>query len=120
MKNGVKSVLLVLALAVVASCAAKPAATGTQAAAGERRPVPVRVQAIEPQSFTSYIRVTGAVKARNQIDVVAEESGILKEICVDNGGFVEAGAPLAVLEGPLLTAARDQAAAAVKEAELDH
>ncbi len=120
MKDVVRRALLVPALLAFASCAAKPATSGSQAAAAERKPVSVRVQAVEPQSFTSYLRVTGTVKARSQIDVVAEESGILKEIRVESGGFVEAGAALAVLEGPLLVAARDQAAAALKEAELDH
>jgi membrane fusion protein (multidrug efflux system) len=120
MSKGMTRVLLAFVLPALASCAAKPAVSGSPPATAERSPVPVRVQAVEPQSFTSYLRVTGTVKARSQIDVVAEESGILKEIRVDSGGFVEAGAPLAVLDGPLLAAARDQAEAALKEAELDH
>jgi membrane fusion protein, multidrug efflux system len=112
---------LALGVLALAACGAKAAgpAPGATPASAERKPVPVKVQAVERKSFSSYLRVTGTVKARNQIDVVAEESGILKEIRIENGRSVEAGAPLAVIDGPMVVAGRDQAMAALKQAELD-
>jgi membrane fusion protein (multidrug efflux system) len=89
------------------------------AAAAAAKAVPVRVQRLEPRDFVDYLRVTGTVLARSKVNVVAEEGGILKQVIIDKGNTAKAGAALAVLDNPVLVAGRDQAAAALKQAELD-
>ncbi len=91
----------------------------TAAAADPGKAVPVRTQRLEPRDFVDYLRVTGTVLARGKINVVAEEGGILKRLLVDKGNRADAGAGLALLDNPVPVAGRDQAAAALKQAELD-
>ncbi len=79
----------------------------------------VRVVPLEPRSFSEYLEVTGTVKARNQIKLLAEEGGILNRIMRDKGRFVSAGDTLAILENKVLEAGYKQAQAALKQAQLD-
>ncbi|UCF97043.1 MAG: efflux RND transporter periplasmic adaptor subunit [Spirochaetaceae bacterium] len=113
------AVLGLAALILVACSSPNPGSPGSDA--GSRRdPVPVRTSVLELQSFSSYLQATGTVKARNRIDIVVEEGGILRRILVDKGQVVAAGSILAVLDNPVLAAGYQQAEAVMKQAELDH
>ncbi|RMH61519.1 MAG: efflux RND transporter periplasmic adaptor subunit [Calditrichaeota bacterium] len=81
--------------------------------------ISVRVHPVEPRPFEEHIHITGVVKARSQINVVAEESGTVKTFFVKKGQKVEAGAPLLELDNPVLLAAERDAKAALKQAELE-
>jgi len=71
------------------------------------------------RSFHEYLEVTGTLKARNQIDLIVEEGGILKSVRIDKGKFAKKGDTLAVLENRVLRAQYDEAIATRNQAELD-
>lgn len=81
--------------------------------------VPVKTVILEPRLFEEYIRITGTLKARNRIEVVAEEGGILEEILKDKGAYVNSGDTLALLENKVLEAQYNEARAILNQAELD-
>jgi membrane fusion protein (multidrug efflux system) len=81
--------------------------------------IPVRTVKLRPQSFTSYLSVTGTVRARNHIDITVEEGGTLQEVLIDKGQKAQKGQVLARLENKVLLAGFRQAEAALKQAELD-
>lgn len=81
--------------------------------------MPVQTLRLKPQSFSSYLQITGTVKARNHINMVAEEGGTLKRIVIDKGHHAAAGDTLAILENRVLEAGYHQAQAALQQAQLD-
>jgi len=84
-----------------------------------RKQVPVKTVTLKPRPFAEYLNLTGTVKARNQIKIMIEESGILKKILKDKGQTVQAGDTLAILENEVLRASYKQAHAALKQAQID-
>jgi membrane fusion protein (multidrug efflux system) len=82
--------------------------------------IPVRTMVLKPQSFDNYLEVTGTVNARNHINIIVEEGGILKKILIDKGNYAKQGDTLAILENKVLEAGYKQAQAALQQAELDH
>lgn len=81
---------------------------------------PVKTMVLEPQSFSNYLSVTGTVNARNHINIIVEEGGILRKIIIDKGRHAGSGDTLAILENKVLEAGYYQARAAMQQAELDH
>ncbi len=86
----------------------------------QKEVTPVRTVTLKRQNFTSYLEVTGTVKARNHIDIIVEEGGILKEVLIDQGRTAKQGQVLARLENKILMAGYRQAEAALKQADLEH
>ncbi len=80
--------------------------------------VPVRTLLLKPHTFEEYLQITGTVKARNQVDLLAEEGGVLKQVLRDKGSIVREGDTLAVLDNPVLVASFQEAEAALHQAEL--
>ncbi len=119
LQSGLRYMLAAATLTALAltSCGKGPAAKPQ--AAAEKPPVPVETVTLEARPFENFLQVTGTVKARSLIQVVAEEGGILREISTDKGRVVEAQGVLARLENQALHAALAQATAALKQAELD-
>lgn len=81
--------------------------------------IPVKTMRLQPQEFSSYLEITGTVKARNHINIVVEEGGILKRVLIDKGHYANKGDTLAILENKILEASFQQARATLKQAELD-
>lgn len=75
---------------------------------------------LQPKTFTNYLEVTGIVKARNHIQILVEEGGVLKSIRIDKGRKARAGDTLAVLENRILEATFKQAKASLQQSQLDH
>ncbi|RMG64074.1 MAG: efflux RND transporter periplasmic adaptor subunit [Calditrichaeota bacterium] len=86
----------------------------------EEKAIPVRTMPLVPHTFEEYLQITGTVKARNQVDLLAEEGGVLKRVLRDKGSRVRAGDTLAVLDNPVLVAAFHEAEAALHQAELTY
>ncbi len=76
----------------------------------------VRTLKIQPRPFMEYIHTTGTVKAKNQIRVVAEESGILDKVYFDKGRRVKRGDILARLDNKIIVAGFKDAEAALEQA----
>ncbi len=86
-------------------------AEAPQDAAAYTRVLNVEVATVEESSFTEIIRLTGTVQADKDVVVSAEESGVIREITVDKGYWVEAGQAMFRLDDELLKAQVDQARA---------
>ena len=65
--------------------------------------VNVNAEEVKLQPFTSYIRLVGEVKAKDDIRYSAEVSGKLLSYSVDQGGYVKAGQVFAKIDDEMLT-----------------
>ena len=114
---------LSLLVVAVASCGREGQATGTTpdqdgdsvAAAESSRVVNVRTVVIGMEPFVDYISLTGSVEAEREVDVAAEEGGVVRALHVEKGRTVAAGQPIAKIDDAVIRAQYDQA---VAEAEL--
>ena len=86
-------------------------AEGSQDEAGYTRVLNVEVAKVESSSFTEIIRITGTVQADRDVVISAEESGVIREILVDKGAWVQAGQAMFRMGAELLEAQVDQARA---------
>lgn len=75
------------------------------------RVINVEVQEISAQRFVDQIRLTGAVWANQDVQVAAEESGVIREILKERGARVRAGEALAKIDDTILRAQTEQARA---------
>ena len=82
--------------------------------------IPVEVLDLKPRPFSEYLQITGTLKARNRINIVAEETGVLRKIIRDKGRIVKAGDTLAIIENKVLESSYKEAVAALNQAELDY
>ncbi len=85
----------------------------------EEKGIPVKTMVLELQPFNEYLKITGTVKARNQIDIIAEEGGLLAKILKDKGSYAQKGDTLAILENQVLYALYKEVEAALHQVELD-
>lgn len=86
----------------------------------EPKGIPVTVSPISNSSFREYLNLTGIIKANSQVNIVAEESGILVRIIRDKGSYVKAGETLAIIENKITSANAAQALAMYKQAEINY
>lgn len=107
------------ALLCVALLALPAAACGgkTQTAAEKVRGIPVRTAAVELKDLETTVALTGSLKPRAQVEVVAEVGARLVRIVRDEGARVGAGEVLAVLDDTDYRLAHDRAAATLRVAE---
>jgi RND family efflux transporter MFP subunit len=73
--------------------------------------VNVEVMTLTPREFTSYIRLTGEVEALNDVEVAAEESGVIERFFIEKGQRVERGAPIAKIRDDIMRAQVEEARA---------
>ncbi|HEY7512430.1 MAG TPA: efflux RND transporter periplasmic adaptor subunit [Vicinamibacteria bacterium] len=109
-------------LAVVLSVSAAACGGARTAEPEKARTVPVRAVTVERRDLDDQLVLTGTLKPRAQVDVVAEVSARLLRVLKDEGARVEAGEVLAVLDETdyRLSHQRAQAALAVAEANRAH
>jgi len=103
-----------LAGAMVSGCK-PPGGDSAEADAGgeEEQPVPVEVARATVDGIEQTLLSTATVEARQQATLVAETSGVVVEVLVEEGDTVEAGKPLARLRNPELRIAANTAATTV-------
>jgi multidrug efflux pump subunit AcrA (membrane-fusion protein) len=81
------------------------------------QPLPVQTQVLEPVSAYRVQRAyTGEIVARRSSDLGFEQAGTIVELLVEEGDWVEAGAPLARLDTRSLQAQRRQLEAQQRQA----
>jgi RND family efflux transporter MFP subunit len=107
----IRGALAVTLAGAVAGCGS--AAAGGAESAGDDfvRVINVEVQELETRPFVEEIRITGAVRANQDVQVSAEESGVIREILADKGEQVRAGQPILKIDDAVLSAQVDQARA---------
>ncbi|MCL7960030.1 MAG: efflux RND transporter periplasmic adaptor subunit [marine benthic group bacterium] len=114
--RGTGFVVTAAALLVLAGTGCgSPEASGTENTAGGEasyvRTVNVEVLNIETAEFTSYIRLTAAVEAYEDVVVSSQESGVIERIIADKGSRVRAGQPIAKIDDEILSAQVDESRA---------
>jgi len=106
------------ALVAVLLAAAAAACGGRAETAVEKpRGVPVRTAVVEVKDLETTIALTGSLKPRSQVEVVAEVGARLVRLLKDEGARVAAGEALAALDDTDYRLAHDRAAAALRVAE---
>src|SRR5690606_31600524 len=105
--------LAVCFIGVLAACGEKP-----QQAGGEMK-VPVSVITVEPRAAEIAVELPGRVEAIKDAQIRARVNGIVNEINFKQGSDVKEGQLLFTIDPAPYIAARDQAAAQVKNAEAD-
>ena len=79
--------------------------------AGYTKVVNVEVRPVVASAFTSYVTLTGAVEALEDVVVSSQESGVIERVIVDRGARVRAGQPIAAIDDATLVAQVDEASA---------
>lgn len=78
---------------------------------GYTRVVNVEVEELETTAFTRVVRVTGTAEANRDVEVSAEESGVIRELPVKKGSRVRRGQVIARIDDRVLRAQVEQARA---------
>jgi membrane fusion protein (multidrug efflux system) len=110
----VAAILLLVPPVLFAGCGSPDATANTDdASAGNEyvKIVNVEIHTLAPSDFTSYVRITGAVEALEDVIVSAQESGVIERVIVDKGSRVRAGQPLVQIDDEILAAQVDEARA---------
>jgi RND family efflux transporter MFP subunit len=104
---------LALLLAGAAAGCGNVEAGGTRGDADEAfiRVINVEVTEVSRENFVEEIRLTAAVQANRDVEVAAEESGVIREILADRGTPVQEGQPVAKIDDAILRAQVEQARA---------
>ncbi len=95
--------LILTPLVFLGACGTDAHADGQGEAAYERV-INVEVQELRTTSFTETARLSGTVQAERDVRVAAEEGGVIRELPVSQGAFVQAGDPLARIDDRTLQA----------------
>lgn len=94
-------------------------ATPPQAAAAAREAHLVKTVAVQSENLSVNAVRTGTLRARREVKIYNQEEGTVTALPFYEGDRVRAGAPLASLDGALLQAQLDKAAATRRQAETD-
>lgn len=92
-------------------------AEGAAQEGGYTRVLNVEVTSVDSREFTEIIRLTGTVQADKDVMVSAEETGVIREITVEKGSYVETGQAIFRMDDDLLQAQVDQARAVANLAQ---
>ncbi len=95
---------------IATGCGDSSADTSSQAAR-QAQAVAVKVQEIRPRSFTETLRLSGTIKAADDITISAEEGGTIREWKVEKGTRVARGAVLALINDDIVKPSYDAALA---------
>ncbi|MCC7430186.1 efflux RND transporter periplasmic adaptor subunit [bacterium] len=113
----IKFFLIVLTISLAFSNCSEKTTAETQKTE-ETKNVSVQTINLNPSHFSEFLEVMGTIKAKNQIQLVAEEGGTLKRIIREKGSNVSKGDTLAILEGKILEASYKEAKAGLQQVEL--
>lgn len=104
--------LLLISSAALGGCGSQAATTATP-----RPGVPVRTAQVEARDLDDTLVLTGTLRPRQQVQVVAEVSARLVRVLKDEGARVAAGETLALLDDVDYRLAHERALAALAVAE---
>lgn len=85
--------------------------------AGAGRVVNVETSTLRERPFTEVIRLTGTAAASRDVEVAAQESGVIREIVVEKGTPVDADRVIARIDDAILRAQVEEARARARLAE---
>jgi RND family efflux transporter MFP subunit len=106
-----------LLLTAAAGLAAAACGSTAQTAGESPRAVPVRTATVEQRPLEELLVLTGTLRPRSQVQIVAEVSARLLRLDKDEGGWADKGDTLAELDDTDLRLAHERALAALAVAE---
>jgi RND family efflux transporter MFP subunit len=111
-----------LACLTLVACGSKPDAAAPGAAAQTPRAMPVRSASVERRDIVETLTVTGTLRPRAEVKIIAEVTARLDRVLKDEGSAVKKGELVAVLDETdyRLTLQRAEAALAVADANRAH
>lgn len=109
----------ILSIALLASCSSKSkeSAARADAKAGPAAAIQVSTAPVVERSTNRGVEVVGSLEAQDQVTVSSQGSGNLESISVDLGSAVSRGQVIARIDQRELKLKRDQAEAALHQAE---
>ena len=110
---------LILSIALLASCSSKSKESAARADAKAEPAAPIQVSTapVVERSTNRGVEVVGSLEAQDQVTVSSQASGNLESISVDLGSPVSRGQVIARIDQRELKLKRDQAEAALHQAE---
>ena len=108
---------LAAAVVALAACGTPDADSAQVDAAEFARVINVEVSPLGTERFVEEIRLTSVALANQDVQVAAEESGVIRELFVDRGDVLDEGDPIARIDDRVLSAQVAQARAAAELAE---
>ncbi|RUO31472.1 efflux RND transporter periplasmic adaptor subunit [Aliidiomarina sedimenti] len=112
------TLLLAFCLPLLSACQNSDASTAADVDSEQQTPaLPVETHEVDRATLYARFSTTGVLEAREEADVVARVNGVIEEILVEEGDFVERGQILATLESERFEQARLQAAAELRGVE---
>ncbi|MQA91081.1 MAG: efflux RND transporter periplasmic adaptor subunit [Gemmatimonas sp.] len=115
MRDIQRGIMGVAAAAVLAAgivgCAGSDGTDVAEASEPNRRLVSVEVAEVQAASFADFVQIVGRIEADHDVTISAEESGTIRELLVEKGGFVQEGQPIARIDDSVLRPQSEQAAA---------
>jgi RND family efflux transporter MFP subunit len=105
-----------MAVTAATACGSAQAENGAEGDSAEAytRVINVEVATARPERFVEEIRLTSVAMANQDVQVAAEESGVIRELFADRGDRVAQGAPIARIDDRVLTAQVNQSRAAAE------
>ena len=119
-RNWMRGGVALLVAASMAACGGAAQADGIEGEEGAGafvRVINVEVTEVQPQDFVEEIRLTAVALANQDVQISAEESGVIREILVDKGARVTEGQALFRIDAVVLSAQVAQVRAAAELAE---
>jgi RND family efflux transporter MFP subunit len=119
-RNWMRGGAALLVAASMAACGGAAQADGIEGEEGAGafvRVINVEVTEVQPQNFVEEIRLTAVALANQDVQISAEESGVIREILVDKGARVSEGQALFRIDDAVLSAQVAQVRAAAELAE---
>ncbi|MEZ4414315.1 MAG: efflux RND transporter periplasmic adaptor subunit [Gemmatimonadota bacterium] len=90
---------------------------GANETPGFQRIINVQVAALAASAFDEEIRLTGTVEANRDVQISAEEGGVIRQLLVEKGRRVSAAQPIAKIDDAVLAAQVEQARAQARLAQ---
>ena len=90
---------------------------GRPGAGGEARATPVGARIAQPSELDVTLRGTANLQAREQVEILPKQTGVVSRVLVEEGARVSAGQPLAVLDAEEWTLQARQAEARAEAAQ---
>lgn len=119
-RSGIGGAVALLTLGALSGCGGGEAgatAASAQEQAGYTRVINVEVVEVAQEPFREEIRLTGVARANRDVEIAAEESGVVREVLVEKGSRVREGQPILRIDDRVLRAQVEQARAQAELAE---
>jgi membrane fusion protein (multidrug efflux system) len=117
--NTAPGILLIVLTTLLSSCSKEDSKSKNGDATTRGQVVNVKVEEIKGGTFVRQLQVTGIAKAIEDVNMAAEEGGIVKEWKVEKGGKVSKGGIVVILDAEVIRAAYEAALAQYSMADMN-